>query len=227
MYITQPKNSDVEPDMLSKHVRYPASKRAFDVLVSVISIGLLLPFLCIVFLLVRATSAGPAIYRQERVGLGGKPFTIYKFRTMRVDSSNERQLELSRRELSGGDTLCPETKLYKLGKDDRITRVGRTIRKLSLDELPQLFNVLNGSMSIVGPRPHIADEVDLFPCDNILRHSMPPGITGLWQVSGRNRMSMLDMLKLDMEYVENWSMLLDVKILLATPLAVLRINDAS
>jgi len=175
---------------------------------------------------VRLTSRGPALFRQERVGLRGEPFTMLKFRSMVVDNDDSAHRELCTRQLLGEEDSSAEDGVYKLEDDPRVTPVGRWLRRLSLDELPQLINVVRGDMSIVGPRPALQWEVDLYRPEHLRRLAVRPGITGLWQVSGRNRLSMLEMLDLDVRYVNEWSFWEDVRILLATPSALLRGDGA-
>src|SRR5690606_14082242 len=139
-------------------------------------------------------------FRQRRVGLYGSAFTMYKFRTMRSGGDDRALRELIARELRGETTMIEGSS--KLA-DDRVTAIGRFLRKTSLDELPQLFNVLRGDMSLVGPRPCLVWEAELFPTEFAMRFSVPPGITGLWQVSGRSMLGTLDMLKLDVAYVRS------------------------
>jgi lipopolysaccharide/colanic/teichoic acid biosynthesis glycosyltransferase len=196
------------------------AKRAIDVLVAATALLLCLPLLLLVWALVRLTSPGPALFRQSRVGEGGRPFEMLKFRTMVVDGDDSAHREYVRRLLTG--SAEPEDGLYKLGADPRVTRVGAVLRKASIDELPQLINVLRGDMSLVGPRPALPWEAALFPDWAAPRFTVRPGLTGLWQVSGRNRLTMLDGLVLDADYVARQSLFLDLAILLRTVPAVLR-----
>ncbi len=157
--------------------------------------------------------------------MDGRIFLVYKFRTMRVGAGNEMHQEYQRKFIAGqaeanvGDAEKPA---YKLRDDPRITRVGRVLRRFSLDEVPQLFNVLRGDMSVVGPRPPIPYEVEVYEPRHRKRLDMKPGLTGLWQVSGRNRLPFEEMVKLDLFYIENWSLLFDVKIILRTVMVMLR-----
>jgi lipopolysaccharide/colanic/teichoic acid biosynthesis glycosyltransferase len=195
-------------------------KRTTDVAVAALVLLLCLPLLVVVWVLVRLTSPGPALFRQVRVGEGGRPFEMLKFRTMAVDNDDSAHRDYVGRLLAG--EAEPEAGLYKLGADPRVTRVGAVLRKASIDELPQLVNVLRGEMSLVGPRPALPWEVALFPDWAAPRFSVRPGLTGLWQVSGRNRLSMLDGLVLDTDYVARRGLLLDLAILVRTVPAVLR-----
>ncbi len=198
---------------------YAPTKRVLDVLVAGTALVLAAPVLLVLALLVRTTSAGPVLFRQVRVGRDGTTFRMLKFRTMRhgCDDAVHRayvgQLLADRAESHDG--------LYKLADDPRVTRVGGVLRRLSLDELPQLVNVLRGEMSLVGPRPALPFEAELFPDWARARYRVAPGLTGLWQVSGRNRLTMLDGLRLDVEYVERRGLTLDLLILARTLPAVL------
>jgi lipopolysaccharide/colanic/teichoic acid biosynthesis glycosyltransferase len=172
-------------------------------------------------LLVRLSSPGPTIFRQQRVGFEGRTFEMLKFRTMRLsDEVEDSRLRLQiERELAGVQE--PVNGSFKLPDDPRVTRVGRVLRTLSLDELPQLVNVVRGEMSIVGPRPALAWEHELFPEEHRCRVAVPPGMTGLWQVSGRSALDTRAMLELDSAYVRSHSPMTDLRIMWAT-IAVLR-----
>jgi exopolysaccharide biosynthesis polyprenyl glycosylphosphotransferase len=190
-----------------------AAKRACDVLLSGLGLLLLAPFFAVVALAIKLTSRGPVIFRQERTGLRGRPFTLLKFRTMVADAD---QLLDTLREQNQADGP-----LFKLRHDPRVTRIGRILRRSSIDELPQLLNVLKGEMSLVGPRPPLASEVTLYEEWQLDRLEVRPGITGLWQVSGRSELSFEDYVRLDLFYVENWSIAYDLFILSKTvPLLV-------
>jgi exopolysaccharide biosynthesis polyprenyl glycosylphosphotransferase len=165
--------------------------------------------------LVRATSAGPALFRQRRVGLEGREFTVLKFRTM-VDDAEQLRVQIEHLNEHGSGPL------FKMRADPRITRVGSVLRRYSLDELPQLINVLTGDMSLIGPRPPLPSEVAEYTGEVVRRLAVKPGLTGLWQVSGRSTLSWADSVRLDLDYVENWSAMLDAEILLRTTTAVVR-----
>jgi exopolysaccharide biosynthesis polyprenyl glycosylphosphotransferase len=201
------------------------TKRVSDIVIASLTLALLSPFWLLIALLIKSDSKGPVFYAQERVGMDGRIFLVYKFRTMRMDADSEIHREYQRKFIAGdaeanvGDAQKPA---YKLRDDPRITRVGRVLRRLSLDEVPQLFNVLRGDMSIVGPRPPIPYEVEAYELRHRKRLDMKPGLTGLWQVSGRNRLPFEEMVKLDLFYIENWSLLFDVKIILRTVMVMLR-----
>jgi exopolysaccharide biosynthesis polyprenyl glycosylphosphotransferase len=201
------------------------TKRISDIAIASLTLALLSPFWLLIALLIKFDSKGPVFYSQERVGMDGRIFLVYKFRTMRTDADSEIHREYQRKFIAGhaeanvGDDDRPA---YKLRNDPRITRVGRILRRLSLDEVPQLFNVLRGDMSVVGPRPPIPYEVEAYELRHRKRLDMKPGLTGLWQVSGRNRLPFEEMVKLDLLYIENWSLLSDVKIILRTVMVLIR-----
>ncbi|MGH3803011.1 MAG: sugar transferase, partial [Pseudonocardiaceae bacterium] len=184
---------------------------------------LLIPML-LVALAIRVGTPGPALYRQQRVGRGGRPFTMYKFRTMRVGGSDAQHRELIARELRGEDTSVSGS--WKIDSDPRVTRLGSILRRTSADELPQLLNVLRGQMALVGPRPCLEWEAEMFPPKYAGRFDVPPGLTGLWQVSGRSTMGTLEMLELDLTYVRSWSFWTDLTILARTVPTLLRGHGA-
>jgi exopolysaccharide biosynthesis polyprenyl glycosylphosphotransferase len=183
-------------------------KRAFDIVVAGIGLVLLSPVLAAIAVSVKLTSPGPVLFRQKRVGHRGRPFTMLKFRTMQV----------------GADSMVDELRaehgvedlMFKMKDDPRVTRVGRVLRKVSLDELPQLINVVIGDMSLVGPRPPLPEEVTRYEDWQFDRLEVPPGISGLWQVSGRSDLSFEDCVRLDLFYIENWSLAYDLYILAKT-----------
>jgi exopolysaccharide biosynthesis polyprenyl glycosylphosphotransferase len=189
-------------------------KRSFDLIVTSVVALVLSPVLIGVALAVKLTSRGPLLYKQQRIGLKGEPFWMLKFRSMRIGADQELAGLLAAQGTS-------ETPLFKVKNDPRITPIGKVIRKYSLDELPQLFNVLGGSMSLVGPRPQIAAEVALYSDAARRRLLARPGITGLWQVSGRSTLDWEQAVRLDLFYVENWSLIGDIGILAKTARAVL------
>jgi exopolysaccharide biosynthesis polyprenyl glycosylphosphotransferase len=194
-------------------------KRGSDLIIASLALAVLSPVWLLIALLIKLDSRGPVFYKQERVGMDGRVFLFYKFRTMRAGTDDAEHREFQRRYIKGqpdsnqGDDDRPA---YKLRADDRVTRLGRLLRRTSIDELPQLFNVLRGDMSVVGPRPPIPYEVESYELWHRKRLDMKPGITGLWQVSGRNRLPFDEMVRMDLYYIENWSLLLDVKIILQT-----------
>jgi len=198
---------------------WPVVKRTIDVFASAVALLLLAPFLGLVALAVVLDSGGPVLFRQLRVGAGLEDFTVMKFRTMHRDTPEEPHREYISRLVHG--EVDPEG-LKKLTDDPRITRVGRMLRKTSLDELPQLLNVLRGAMSLVGPRPALRYELEYYEPRHFERFSVKPGITGLWQVSGRNELGFHEMLDLDVEYARRSGPLLDLKIIAKTPVAAVQ-----
>ena len=190
---------------------------AVERVLAALALAALLPFLVLLALAIRLDSRGPALYRQQRVGFGGRPFRMWKLRTMHTDA-DDRRADLS--EAMGWPPL------FKMVDDPRVTRVGRFLRRWSLDELPQLWNVATGDMSFVGPRPGMPDEVGAFHEAFARRFSVKPGITGLWQVSGRSTLSWQESVRLDLAYVDDRSLSLDVLILFRTVPAVLRRDGA-
>ena len=194
-------------------------KRVVDVLVSGAALLAVAPLLLVIALAVRLTSRGPAIYRSTRLGMGSQEITVLKFRTMVRDADRIRTQLLEYNE-------CDDGVLFKMRRDPRVTRVGRVLRQFSLDELPQLLNVLLGSMSLVGPRPPLPEEVERYHGDVRRRLLVKPGLTGLWQVSGRSDLSWDESVRLDLYYVENWSLGFDFAIIARTVSAVLRRRGA-
>ncbi|HEX4251589.1 MAG TPA: sugar transferase [Pseudonocardia sp.] len=191
-----------------------------DLTVSIVALLVLAIPLIVIGLVIRWTSVGPALFQQQRVGFGGKTFTMYKFRTMRTGVGDEMLRELIAAELRGEDTSVDGS--YKLDSDPRVTPIGAFLRKTSLDELPQLINVLFGDMSLVGPRPCLEWEARMFPTEFQPRFSVRPGITGLWQVSGRSTVSTLEMLHLDLTYVRTRNLVGDLSILVRTVPSMLK-----
>lgn len=189
-------------------------KRTTDIALTAVGLVTISPLLLLLALAIKLQDGGPVIFSQTRIGRGGAEFTMYKFRSMRIGAENELASLMERNQGKGG--------LFKLSDDPRITRLGRFLRSFSLDELPQLLNVLNGTMSLVGPRPHLAHELALMPAHSSRRALVTPGLTGLWQVSGRSHLEGDAAVQLDLRYVENWSLTLDLLILWKTVSAVLR-----
>ncbi len=197
------------------------AKRVFDVLVTLLAIAILSPILIAVALAVILSSRGPVIFTQRRVGQNGIPFQFYKFRTMYHRNDDTIHRAYSERLINGWASHGGGHPAFKMTHDPRITPLGRFLRKSSLDELPQLFNVLKGDMSLVGPRPPIEYEVEYYQDWHKQRLQAKPGITGLWQVSGRSQVPFDEMVMLDIHYMEHWSFMLDLKILLRTVPVVL------
>jgi lipopolysaccharide/colanic/teichoic acid biosynthesis glycosyltransferase len=194
-------------------------KRVLDVVVAAVLLLALLPVLVVVALLVACTSPGPVLFRQRRVGRDGHLFWFYKFRTM-FDGNDPSAHRAYYAQLVTANVAAVRG-AYKLVDDPRVTPVGRVLRRFSFDELPQLLNVIKGDMSLVGPRPPIPYEVEFYGPRERARLSVTPGLTGLWQVSGRSTLSFKEMIELDLAYIDNWSLRLDLLILLRTPWAIL------
>jgi lipopolysaccharide/colanic/teichoic acid biosynthesis glycosyltransferase len=194
------------------------ARRLLDILVASTALLVLMPLLALIALAIRVESRGPVIFRQRRLGQGLAPFTVFKFRTMRheADAAPHREYVHSLIDQPAAGERGERGELYKLSVDNRITRVGRFLRSWSLDELPQLVNVLRGEMALVGPRPVIPYEVERYPERYLPRFTVKPGLTGLWQVSGRNERTYEEMVRFDIEYARHASLLLDLRILAKT-----------
>lgn len=212
---------EIPPDAAFAHGR---AKRALDLVVATAALAVTAPLWVAASVAIRATSPGPVIFRQKRVGLGGRRFTVLKFRTMvhGADDAQHRQYVASM--ILTPMSAAPIAGVYKLAHDDRITPVGHWLRRTSFDELPQFINVLRGEMSIVGPRPALPYEVELYEPWQLERLTARPGITGAWQVGGRNRLGYLDMCRLDVGYIRGWTLRRDVSIVLRTPMAMARVR---
>ena len=201
-------------------------KRALDYVGALLLLVLFAPFMAIVAICIRLDSAGPVLFKQERLGYDMRPFTVLKFRTMRVDTDESEHRRYIESTLT--HDASPNTNgLYKLDRSTAVTRVGRLLRKTSLDELPQLFNVLVGEMSLVGPRPCLEYETHGFAEHHFERFLMPPGLTGLWQVEARARSTFGEALDMDVAYVRGWSLSLDLRLLLKTPVELLRMQTTA
>jgi lipopolysaccharide/colanic/teichoic acid biosynthesis glycosyltransferase len=215
---------DLHVGLGKKHFQL-AVKRALDVAGSAAVLLLTLPFLAAIALLIKLTSKGPVLFEQERLGKSGARFKCLKFRTMYTNCDHNIHREYVQQFIAGNAQSAqgsnPEKALYKITQDPRVTPVGRILRKTSLDEFPQFWNVLRGEMSLVGPRPPVPYEFEVYDVWHKRRVlELKPGITGLWQVSGRNRTGFDEMVRLDLRYAQEWSLWLDLKILLATPWAI-------
>ncbi|MCH8571270.1 sugar transferase [Nesterenkonia sp. AY15] len=221
--ITETAGSRITSNMVAGvpllHVAYPRltgtarlTKRTFDVVFSALALLMLAPLLITIALWVRLDSPGPVLFRQERVGINHSRFSMLKFRSMVVDAEEHLSLLEERSEGNGV--------LFKMRRDPRVTRIGAVLRRLSLDELPQFYNVLRGEMSVVGPRPPLPREVEAYDDHTHRRLLVKPGITGLWQVAGRSDLSWEESVRLDLYYVENWTLLGDIQIVLRTARAV-------
>ena len=198
---------------------YEFVKRWFDLILSSAGLLLISPVLVVIAIAIKMTSSGPVLFKQERVGLNGRTFKMYKFRSMVVNAEELKAKLAHMNEMSGP--------VFKIKDDPRVTSIGRFLRKTSLDELPQLFNVLIGEMSLVGPRPPLPSEVNLYNPKHRKRLAVRPGITCIWQISGRNNIDFEQWMDMDSEYVDGWSLGLDLKILFKTVPVVLRMKGAS
>jgi lipopolysaccharide/colanic/teichoic acid biosynthesis glycosyltransferase len=197
-------------------------KRVIDVVGALFGLILLSPVFALVAVIIKLDSKGPVFFCQERLGKNGRPFTFYKFRTMEHGNDPAIHREYVTSLIQGeSEELKGETGAYKIELDPRVTRFGHYLRRTSVDELPQLINVVRGEMSLVGPRPPIGYEVDLYGVRERRRLDVMPGITGLWQVSGRSQKSYREMVDLDLRYIDEWSVLGDLKILAQTVSVVL------
>lgn len=199
-------------------VNYAAAKRLLDIVLSLLGLLVTFPVFLVVGILVKLTSPGPVLFKQKRVGVGGKEFLCYKFRSMRVDAE-----ELRKELLHLNETTGP---IFKIREDPRHTPIGRIIRKYSLDELPQLFNVLQGDMSMVGPRPPIPQEVAHYDAHTRRRLSVKPGLTCIWQVSGRSNIGFEQWVELDLHYIDTMSFWGDVVLIARTVPAVITARGA-
>src|SRR6266403_411844 len=227
--LSQPADAELYPDLLERDEERKFSrfvKRSMDIAGSLAALIICCPLFALISLAIKLTSKGPILFKQERVGRYGLRFTFLKFRSMECGNDASIHREYVKRFIAG-DADPPrvshtQNAVYKIQSDPRITRVGKFLRKSSFDELPQLFNVLKGDMSLVGPRPPIPYELDEYQIWHRRRVlEAKPGITGLWQVNGRSRLKFDDMVRLDLQYAKTWSLWLDIKILLRTPRAVL------
>ena len=198
--------------------------RSLDVLIATISAIVCAPLLLLACIAIRLEGGGPAIFRQRRLGRDKRPFTVHKFRTMRLEADPQVHREYVEQLIAGNETTHADgdgRDLYKLAADDRVTRVGRFLRTTSFDELPQIFDVLRGHMSLVGPRPVIPYEAELYPPHYDRRFAVKPGLTGLWQVNGRKERTYREMVELDVAWVERHSVGLYLSILARTPWVLL------
>lgn len=191
-------------------------KRLFDVLFGCLLLVLTSPLSILISVLVKSTSPGPVLFRQERIGQHGRPFVMYKFRTMAHGADPTVHERYFQQYVKGLPAPGEDGLVYKLRRDFRITPVGKVLRRLALDEIPQLINVVKGEMSLVGPRPPLAYEVQLYSARDLQRLSVMPGMTGMWQIRGRDSVDFSTMVELDLEYIRRQSLLLDLGIVLAT-----------
>ncbi len=212
-------NNIINKDQIEKRIFYHFFKKSFDELLSVVAIILLIPVFIIIAILIKFDDPkGPIFYSQIRIGKNGHPFKMYKFRSMVVNADKELEKLLGQNEVEGA--------MFKIKFDPRVTRVGRIIRKYSIDELPQLVNVIKGDMALVGPRPPLKREVQKYTEYDKQRLLVTPGCTGLWQVSERNNVGFHRMVKLDIEYIRRSGIMFDLCILLRTVAIMIFPNDA-
>jgi lipopolysaccharide/colanic/teichoic acid biosynthesis glycosyltransferase len=190
-------------------------KRLLDIAGATVGLLVLSPLFAVTGAVIAVVDGRPVLFTQLRAGHHGRPFRVLKFRTMRRDADAQRDSLRARNDIAGGAS-------FKLDRDPRVTRIGRVLRKTSIDELPQLWNVLRGEMSLVGPRPHPFDDVAGYADWHHRRLEMPPGMTGLWQIAARSSPDFDEWIRLDLDYIEHWSIWSDLRILLLTVPAVLR-----
>lgn len=201
-------DSSIESLTKDEKIIYNFSKRILDLVLSLLALVILSPLLLIVAIVIRIESKGPIIFSQKRIGLNGKVFKMYKFRSMVVNAEELKAKLEKKNEMSGP--------MFKIKDDPRVTKVGKFIRKTSIDELPQLINIVKGDMSLVGPRPSLPNEVAKFKPWMLNRLNVKPGLTCYWQVSGRNNIDFIEWMKLDLKYVDERSFLLDLKLIFKT-----------
>lgn len=219
---------DLSTKKMAKKVSI-AFKRIIDITGSIFGISLFSPVLLIISIIIKLSSKGTVFFRQKRVGYSGKEFTLLKFRSMHINNDNTIHKEFTKNFINGNNHNNHESKngIYKIKDDPRITKIGKFIRKTSLDELPQLFNVLKGDMSLVGPRPALSYEVEEYDTWHKRRvFEIKPGITGIWQVKGRSKTTFDEMVRMDIQYINKQSILWDVMLILRTPFAVFRTKGA-
>jgi exopolysaccharide biosynthesis polyprenyl glycosylphosphotransferase len=201
-------------------------KRLMDILIAMGLLAVTSPLFLIVALLIKRSGPGPVFFVQERLGRDGQPFLFYKFRTMEHNSDDAIHRQFAAMFINGDEEGCRKSngdrKIFKMSQDPRVTQIGAWLRRTSLDELPQIFNVLRGDMSLVGPRPPIVYEIEHYPPWHMERLKVTPGLTGLWQVSGRSSVPFEEMVRLDVHYINHWSLWMDLRILLKTVPVVLQ-----
>lgn len=200
--------SSIESLTKDEKIMYNFAKRLLDIVLSSLALVFLSPLLLIVAIVIKIESKGPIIFSQKRIGLNGQEFKMYKFRSMVVNAEELKEKLAKKNEMSGP--------MFKIKDDPRITKVGKFIRKTSIDELPQLINIVKGDMSLVGPRPSLPKEVAKFEPWMLDRLNVKPGLTCFWQVSGRNNIDFIEWMKLDLKYVDERSFLLDLKLIFKT-----------
>ena len=218
MMAQEVKKVKLDPSKVNGRVGYRAIKRGFDVLASGLALILLSPLFLVLIILIKREDGGPAFYSQERIGKNEKPFKMWKFRSMIVNADQMVEQLEEQNEIDGA--------MFKIKDDPRVTKIGHTIRKYSLDELPQLWNVLKGDMSLVGPRPPLPMEVEDYTPYDKLRLIVTPGCTGLWQVTKRNEADFDEMVWLDIVYINHSGILEDLKLIIKTILVMIHPNGA-
>ena len=206
--LQEDEESSIESLTKDKRIIYNFSKRILDFVLSLLALIVLSPLLLIVAILIKIESKGPTIFSQKRIGMNGKEFKMYKFRSMVINAEELKEKLSKKNEMSGP--------MFKIKDDPRVTKIGKFIRKTSIDELPQLINILKGDMSLVGPRPSLPSEVVKFESWMLDRLSVKPGLTCYWQVSGRNNIGFIEWMKLDLKYVDDRGFLLDLKLIFKT-----------
>ncbi|MFD7319700.1 sugar transferase [Streptomyces sp. NPDC059875] len=204
--------------LLAASGRQLLGKRVLDIVLALLALILLSPILLVTACAIKVSSAGPVLYLQERVGRDGKPFRMLKFRSMRRDAERQRSAYLDLNECAGP--------LFKIRHDPRVTPVGHVLRKWSIDELPQLLNVIHGEMSLVGPRPPLPEECEQYGPRERQRLLVKPGITCIWQVSGRSDVAFAEQVRMDLDYIANWDLVMDIRLLIRTVPAVLEHRGA-
>ncbi len=204
----QEEDSSIETLTKDKKIIYNFSKRILDLVLAILALIFLSPFLLIIAILIKIESKGPIIFSQKRVGINGKEFKMYKFRSMVINAEELKDKLEKKNQMSGP--------MFKIKNDPRITKVGKFIRKTSIDELPQLINILKGDMSLVGPRPSLPREVSKFEPWMLDRLNVKPGLTCYWQVSGRNNIDFIEWMELDLKYINERNFLLDLKLIFKT-----------
>ena len=199
----------------------PLWKRSIDVVGALLCLTIFSPLMLLAALIIKSVSPGPVFFKQERAGCGGCPFTMWKFRTMEVGADPSTHQEYVSKLIRSSRGNCRPKPMIKLSNESEVIPLGRILRRTYIDELPQLINVLRGEMSLVGPRPPILYELEEYQPWHYKRIDVVPGMTGLWQVSGKNRLTFDEMMRLDIRYWRQRSLWLDIKILLTTPLAII------
>ncbi len=225
-YVLSPPHLYIPADTSRYYAWHHLVKRLVDVVLAAGMLLIVAPVMAVIALLIKRSGPGPVLYVQERLGRDGRPFLFYKFRSMKHDSDDAIHRQFAAMFINGDEDGCADRnsgdKVFKLKRDPRVTAIGAFLRRTSLDELPQLFNILKGEMSLVGPRPPIVYEIENYQPWHMERLKAVPGLTGLWQVSGRSSVAFEDMVRLDIRYINTWSLWQDLVILVKTVPVVLR-----